>query len=91
MCSSGESVEAVATSVGASTKVVYKWRNRFKKSGINGLLDLPRSGQSKKLTEQKIKGVLKMTIEQIPHEATHWSVRLMARYSDITTWQVRQI
>ena len=36
MCSSDESVEAVATSVRASTKAVYKWRNRFKKSGING-------------------------------------------------------
>lgn len=90
-CSAGESVEAVATAVGASTKAVYKWRNRFKKSGLNGLSDLPRSGQPKKLTEQKIKEVLKLTVERIPHEATHWSVRLMARYAGITTWQVRQI
>jgi len=90
-CSAGESVEAVATAVGASTKAVYKWRNRFKKSGLNGLSDLPRSGQPRKLTEQKIKEVLKLTVERIPHEATHWSVRLMARYAGITTWQVRQI
>jgi transposase len=91
MCDAGDSVETVAASVGASTKAVYKWRNRFKESGLNGLSDLPRSGQPKKLTEQKIKDVLKMTVEQIPHEATHWSVRLMARYAGITTWQVRQI
>ena len=32
-----------------------------------------------------------MTVESIPHEATHWSVRLMAKAASITTWQVRQI
>jgi transposase len=87
----GESVEAIATSLGTSTKSVYKWRNRFLESGIDGLFDLPRSGQPKKLTEKDIKKVLTMTVEQVPHEATHWSTRLMAKYAGITTWQVRQI
>ena len=32
-----------------------------------------------------------MTVERIPKEATHWSVRLMAKAAGITTWQVRQI
>jgi len=87
----GESVETIATSLGTSTKSVYKWRNRFLESGVDGLFDLPRSGQPKKLTEKDIKKVLTMTVEQVPHEATHWSTRLMAKYAGITTWQVRQI
>jgi transposase len=87
----GESVEAIAAKLDVSTKAVYKWRNRFKEFGLDGLPDLPRSGQPKKLTEQKAKEVLKLTVERIPHEATHWSVRLMAKYAGITTWQVRQI
>ena len=87
----GETVEAISASTGASTKAVYKWRNRFKMSGLYGLYDQPRSGQPKKLTEQKIKEVLRLTVERIPHEATHWSIRLMARYAKVTTWQVRQI
>src|SRR5512146_2548315 len=87
----GEAVEAVAASTGASTKAVYKWRNRFKESGIDGLSDQPRSGQPKKLSEQKIKEVLRLTVERIPHEATHWSLRLMAKYAGVTTWQVRQL
>ncbi len=91
MSGAGETVEAIATSTGTSTKAVYKWRNRFKESGLDGLSDLPRSGQPKKLTEQKVKQVLTLTVERIPHEATHWSVRLMAKYAGITTWQVRQI
>jgi transposase len=87
----GETVEAIAASLGTSTKSVYKWRNRFIESGIDGLFDLPRSGQPKKLTGEKIKEVLTMTVDLIPHEATHWSTRLMAKYAGITTWQVRQI
>src|SRR6266568_3241785 len=79
MSGAGETVEAIATATGTSTKAVYKWRSRFKESGLDGLSDLPRSGQPKKLTGQKIKDVLTLTVERIPHEATHWSVRLMAK------------
>jgi transposase len=89
--SAGESVEAIAVLLGTSTKSVYKWRNRFLESGVDGLFDLPRSGQPKKLTEQKIKEVLTLTVERIPHEATHWSLRLMAKYAGVTTWHVKQI
>jgi len=87
----GQSVEKVAASLGTSTRSVYKWRNRFKANGLDGLKDLPRSGQPKKLSASKIKEVLTMTVERIPREATHWSLRLMAKAARITTWQVRQI
>ena len=40
----------------------------------------PRSGQSKKLSTEDVKRVLKLTVERIPHEATHRSLRLMAKY-----------
>jgi len=85
MSAGGEPVEAIASATKTSTKAVYKWRSRYKKSGIEGLSDLPRSGQPRKLTDQKVKEVLKLTVERIPHEATHWSVRLMAKYARTTT------
>lgn len=87
----GESVESIAAALVTSSNSVYKWRKRFLESGLDGLLDLPRSGQPKKLTEADVKKVLKLTVERIPHEATHWSLRLMAKYAGVTTWQVRQI
>jgi len=87
----GQNADAVATSAGTTTRSVYKWRKRFKAFGIDGLNDLPRPGQPKKLSGQKVNEVLKLTVERIPHEATHWSVRLMAKYAGVTTWQVRQI
>ena len=91
LCDSGKTVEEVAAALSASSRSVYKWRNRFKASGLEGLKDLPRSGQPKKLSADKVNEVLTMTVERIPRAATHWSVRLMAKAAGITNWQVQQI
>jgi len=87
----GQTVEAVAEATGTTTRSVYKWRRRFQAAGFDGLRDLPRSGQPKKLSAAQVKEILRLTVECIPHEATHWSVRLMAKAAGVTTWQVRQI
>ncbi len=87
----GHTAEAVAEATGTALQSVYKWRRRFKAARLDGLRDLPRSGQPRKLTEAEVKEVLRLTVECIPNEATHWSVRLMAKAAGVTTWQVRQI
>lgn len=74
-----------------STKTLHKWKNRYLADGIKGLLDRPRSGRPTVIDEEMVKKVLKLTTERVPHEATHWSVSLMAEYAQTTTWQVRQI
>ncbi|AKA86391.1 Mobile element protein [Pseudomonas synxantha] len=70
---------------------VFKWRKRYLESGIEGLSSLARSGQPLKLDAEKVKEILTLTTQRVPKEATHWSVRLMAKYARVTTWQVRQI
>jgi len=87
----GVSPTVIAERLSISRADVYKWRTRFLNEGVEGLYDRPRPGQPRKLSEDKIKEVLWLTIERIPKEATHWSVRLMAKYAQISTWQVRQI
>ena len=71
--------------------VVFKWRKRYLETGLEGLNDLPRSGQPRKLSTQKMKEILTLTTQRVPREATHWSVRLMAKYAAVTAWQVRQV
>lgn len=83
--------KVIAAGVGLSEAVVHKWRRRFREEGIAGLRDRRRPGQPRKLSEAKLKEILRLTVERVPKEATHWSVRLMAKYGGITTWQVRQI
>lgn len=91
LTASGKTAEEVAAELSTTIRTVYRWRIRFKNLGLQGLYDRPRSGQPKKITDAKVKEVLRMTVECIPHEATHWSVRLMAKAAQVTTWQVRQV
>ncbi len=87
----GDRPVEIVRSLGISEKTVYKWRNRFNDEGIAGLHDAVRSGRPTVIDEKTVQTVLKMTCEQVPHEATHWSIALMAEYAQISTWQVRQI
>jgi transposase len=91
MSGENQPVEAIAAELGISTIMTYKWRRRYKTAGLAGLDDAPRSGQPKKLSPEKAAEILKMTVEQIPREATHWSLRLMAKYADVTQWHVQQV
>jgi transposase len=87
----GDRPGLVAHRLGVSRPTVFKWRIRFQQQGLEGLEDLPRPGQPRKLTAKKIKQILTMTTQRVPKEATHWSLRLMARYAKTTVWQVHQI
>ena len=91
LTATGKTADEVTVELKVTKPTVYRWRKRFKDHSLPGLQDRPRSGQPRKLSEEKVKDVLRMTVECIPHEATHWSVRLMAKAAKITTWQVRQI
>jgi len=82
---------AVAQAQQVSAKSVHKWRNRYLEAGIDGLYDQSRSGRPTKITKKIVKRVLDLTTQYVPEEATQWSVKLMAKHAQITTWQVRQI
>lgn len=48
-------------------------------AGLDGLLDEPRPGTPRKLSDQQVELVLVRTLESRPEAATHWSTRDMAR------------
>jgi transposase len=87
----GQTASEVAGATGFSYVAVCRWRNRWDASGLAGLQDKPRPGQPRKLSSAKSRKILTMTVEQIPRESTHWSLRLMARYAGVTVHQVRQV
>jgi transposase len=69
----------VAEDLGVSTQTVGKWRERFAQNGLEGLVDAPRSGAPRTISDKKVEEVLTRTLEAPPKERTHWSRRRMAR------------
>ena len=90
-CAEGKNNTAVAEAVGASLPTVGKWRRRFAEKRLDGILDEPRPGAPRKITDAEVERVLAMTLESKPRAATHWSTRSMAEASGMTQSAVSRI
>ena len=83
-CARGLSNSEVARKLHITGATVGKWRERFRKSGLEGLLDEPRVGAPRTITDQRIEEVVTKTLESMPANSTHWSTRLMAAETGLT-------
>src|SRR5215470_5483849 len=77
-CDQGMSNSQVAEKLHVTAATVGKWRERFRELGLDGLLDEPRVGAPRKITDRQIEEVVTRTLESMPANGTHWSTRLMA-------------
>jgi transposase len=89
--SEGLTATAIAAEVHACIQTVSKWWRRFDEQGLDGLLDEPRSGQPRKLSDAQIEQVIVRTLESKPLAATHWSTRTMAAASGINQTAISRI
>src|SRR3954447_19607447 len=74
----GRGKKAIARSLGADANTVGKWRRRFAQHRLDGLYDEPRSGAPRQIEDDEIAGIVRLTLETTPPDATHWSLRSMA-------------
>ncbi len=81
----------IASSLGVSRPTVTKWRNRFAEQRVDGLLDEPRPGRPRTITDEQVERVVITTLESKPKDATHWSTRSMARETGMTADAVMRI
>ena len=64
---------------------------RFLKERIEGLSDEPRPGRPRTLTDDQVAKVVERTLSATPADATHWSLRSMAKESGLshtTIWRI---
>src|SRR5450432_1835463 len=62
---------AVLEAISAPT--VTKWRNLFAAKRLEGLLDEPRPGRPRTITDEQVEAVVIASLESKPRNATHWS------------------
>jgi transposase len=68
----------VADKVGVNQATVVKWRKRYVEGGVDGLIDEPRPGAPRTITDADVEAVVVRTLEETPTDATHWSTRDLA-------------
>lgn len=91
LCAEGLSNTAVAARLGWARRTVGKWRQRFVDKRLDGLLDEPRPGTPRRMSDDEVERVVTLTLESKPPDATHWSTRSMAKACGLSHSSVQRI
>ena len=81
----------IARRLHTTRETVGRWRRRFLSHGVDGLLDEPRPGAPRKISDKDVERVVTLTLESKPEDATHWSTRGMAKHSGMSQTAVSRI
>jgi transposase len=69
---------AIADKLDIHITSARKWRSRFVAERLDGLLDEPRPGRPRTVSDEQVEAVIVATLETAPSNATHWSTRSLA-------------
>lgn len=73
------SAELRVTVLRVTVPTVRTWRDRFAERRLEGLVDEPRPGTPRTVTDEPVEAAVTRTLESKPANATHWSTRTLAR------------
>ena len=90
-CAQGMSNGEVAVKTGVTRQTVGRWRRRFAAKRLDGLLDEPRPGAPRTITDADVERVIAQTLESKPKDATHWSTRSMAKHAGLSQTAINRI
>ena len=90
-CADGLTNKQAALKVGVHPATVGKWRKRFVQRRLDGLVDEPRPGAPRRITDEDVEAVVVRTLETKPVDATHWSTRDMAKQVGMSPSSVGRI
>jgi transposase len=92
LAADGHGTNAIMQQTGKSKPCVWRWQERYVEEGVDGLLrDKTRPPGKKPLSAAVKRKVLSKTAGEMPPNATHWSVRSMAKVAGISHTSVQRI
>ena len=91
LCAEGLPSKEVAAQLGVHEHTVGKWRRRFVRERIEGLTDEYRPGRPRSVSDDQVTEVIRKTLETMPRDATHWSIRSMAAETGLSHTTIRRI
>jgi len=90
-CAEGLSNNEVAEELRIWPQTVCRWRQRFVRERIDGLAETPRPNVHRKLSDERVEQVVRLTLDSQPEGATHWSTRLMEKRSGVSRSSIARI
>jgi transposase len=91
LCARGLQNQKVAKRLRVSAHTVGKWRGRFAECRLDGLIDEPRPGAPRSISDDDVEAAVVRTLETTPKGATHWSTRDLAKAVGIGKSSVQRI
>ncbi len=88
----GLGTSAIMTETGKSKTCVWRWQERFMHEGVGGLLrDKSRPPGKAPVPLDRVAEIVRLTQQPPPFEATHWTLRAIARAAGIAASTVQAI
>jgi transposase len=92
LAAQGKTNGEIAEALGVTRQKAGRWRTRYHQFGLGGIeKDAPRPGRKTKIAVRTVNKVIRLTTQEKPKNATHWSRRLMAERMNISESTVGRI
>ena len=90
-CADAPTDTVLARRCRTTNTTVGKWQKRFIERRLEGLLDGPRVGGSRTVSDADVEAVVVQTLEATPKGETHWSTRTMAAKAGMSHTMIGRI
>ena len=88
----GLGTSAIMARTDKSKTCVWRWQERFMHEGVDGLLrDRTRPPGKAPIAPERVAEIVRLTQAPPPHEATHWTLRAMAKVAGVAASTVQAI
>jgi transposase len=92
MAADGKTNLEIADITGAKPHTIGRWRNRFAELRLDGITkDLPRGGRPRARRERIESEIIRITTQETPENATHWSTRTLAKKLGVSQSMVHRV
>jgi len=82
----------IGVRLGTDQQTVTRWRRRFAEKRLAGIeKDAPRGGRKPTRRDQVARGIVERTIQTVPANATHWTVRTLAKELQVSPSMVQRV